>query len=425
MEAAVSQEDNHLDPKDIRELALTTIAEERQEQLKNKSPDVPPIAGSSDCAPVVEWINNPPPPQQWILKGIIPESVVGLLSAAGGVGKSFLALLMAIAIALGKKIGPFEPPAPNRVLILNVEDPSDEIWRRIHSLAKQYELSEADKEYLGKNLLIYPGRGVIGPLMKFNGINPSPSEWAKWLSESVKSTKPVLVILDTKSRLYGLDENSNDHTTQWLRQPEKISTETGCSFLILHHTSKGRRNDLETDASRGASALTDNCRFVLTASPLDERDIKAYDLNTPSDYFKVLLSKVNYSTSTPIWYFQRGLAGVPVPVDLGSDRLRNITTAIRDWLSSQEETFTYTDLTKGSSAGTLRKELKATFSAKRNDIPAALGFGLESGLLRLESLPHESRGKARSVYLPGGDGDEVADQEEGNTADQEQKTNTD
>jgi hypothetical protein len=61
---------------------------------------------------------------------------------------------------------------------------------------------------------------------------------------------------------------------------EHIGKETGATMLALHHASKSSVADSKISA-RGASALTDACRWLLT-------------LNGEGDSIKATLAKANY-----------------------------------------------------------------------------------------------------------------------------------
>ncbi len=126
-------------------------------------------------------------------------------------GKSSLLAQMAMAIASGKDIVPFSVDTPQKVMLVNVEDPAERIHDKIYQQKQSCRFSQSEEKLLKQNLKI----------------------------------------VDTKSRLYGLEENNNDHATQWLFFLEKIVAQTGCGFIIAHHTGKGEGKR----TGRGASAF--------------------------------------------------------------------------------------------------------------------------------------------------------------------------
>jgi 5S rRNA maturation endonuclease (ribonuclease M5) len=75
------------------------------------------------------WGFDDPSPLPWLVEGIIPEGYVSILAADGGVGKSYIALYMAIQLALGQSVLGLRVRR-SRVLIVDVELDEDELKRR-------------------------------------------------------------------------------------------------------------------------------------------------------------------------------------------------------------------------------------------------------------------------------------------------------
>jgi replicative DNA helicase len=212
-------------------------------------------------------------------------------------------------IAMGRAYGPFKPPAPKRVVLVNVEDDLSDIWRRIYALAKVMDFTPAELKLLSENFIILPGRGKIGALMKIDAArNPVETDAALWLRKICAKYKPDLVVLDTKSRLFGLNENDNDHGSQWLNMLESVYR---CAFMVLSHT--GKANDKKNGyASRGASSISDNARSGMLLSILTDDDVKMYNIPDPEECFKLTLSKGNYSPGTKrAWFFRKMDEGIP------------------------------------------------------------------------------------------------------------------
>ncbi len=183
----------------------------------NQRRPAPPPEQPAEEMPVIDPMNislclaTEPPRRDFIVSGYIPAGSVGLLLGTGATGKSYLNLLMCTAVACGRSIGPFDVEEARPVIILSAEDDFRDIHFRLRRIAEEYPFSSEEKTLLSNNLIIYPARGKIGPLMALEYQNPIPAVAADWLEKKIRLHQPGLVVLDTKSRLYGLDENSNDH----------------------------------------------------------------------------------------------------------------------------------------------------------------------------------------------------------------------
>ncbi len=364
------------------------------------------ITGPESCSPVEKWIYTPALPQEWIINFFIPTCSVGLLIATGGVGKSNLAQLLCLVVALGPAIeAPFRASQKRRVLLINVEDPEVEIHRRFHELFKHYPVKDEFLNTLSENLLVYAGRGKIGPLMKYDSGNPIVTEYYHWLSNSIKNTRPELVVLDTKSRLYGLDENSPDDNTQWLRHLEALSEKYKCSFLVIHHQSKdgAKKGGSDIHSSRGGSSLTDNSRFGFVASNLCEKEAKSLGLSNDDakEIFKLVLPKGNYGPKQPTLYFKRGEAGIPLQYSPYGDRRERVTEILIEYMDCNKDMngLTWREMRntpKGKSLRDFMAEEFGSWSKVEQAVFSALRDSAEKGLIKIETV--NLRTKIREEY---------------------------
>ena len=265
-------------------------------------------------------MNTEPEPRDWILQDLIFSDAVALITGAGGVGKSFLTLNMAISIAGGINIPPFFPSRPRRVLLLNVEDSRNDIHIRMRAclgfLHAEGIITEEDIEVINKNLIILPGKGEIGGLMSLDiARNATPSIDGQWYSDKLKALKPDVVFLDTKARLYGLDENDNDHASRWMAFLEKAALREKITTIIIGHTGKSNGENNESGlAARGASALACNARMAFDLYHLNAADAKQIGIENEQMkfYFKFLVTKNSQSPVTgDTFIFARGRDGVP------------------------------------------------------------------------------------------------------------------
>ena len=262
-------------------------------------------------------IATKPAARPFIVSGYLPCGTVSFLSAAGGTGKSYLSTVLAIAIATGQNLGPFEVEKPGPVLMLSVEDDARDIAPRLYRICQEYGLPSDAMGLLNKNLIVVPARGLMPPLMEPGpyGTAPRPGAGTAVLRALMEEYNPNLVILDTKSRLFGLKENSNEDGAAWISNLERLlSDRPGCSFLVLSHTGKkfgaaasGQYSD------RGASANTDNARSALVYERLiDEKSGKAKTTPDGRELFVLRHVKSNYSKRREVVYFTQGEGGVPV-----------------------------------------------------------------------------------------------------------------
>ena len=80
-------------------------ARDRERKNRNTRPDIL----TWQTAGVGRFLDHEPPERLFLFDDLIPRRTVGGIFAAGGVGKSFLLIQFALALATGRSFGPFRP----------------------------------------------------------------------------------------------------------------------------------------------------------------------------------------------------------------------------------------------------------------------------------------------------------------------------
>lgn len=238
--------------------------------------DTAPIAPLFNIADarISRFLGAPPPPRRWVLENFLPLGIVGAVVAPGGSSKSQLLMQLAYSVATGVPLaGHWQVGEAGTVLMLCAEDADEEIHRRVHRMHNQQTLptNAAARQQLVDRFLI---RSVVGDdvlLTEAGSTNEvKQTEVLERLVLTAKqATNLKLIIIDPASRFRGGDENSNADATRFVQALELLSKETGATVLIAHHAHKGAYSGGEAtqNASRGASALVDGIRWMLTLQP--------------------------------------------------------------------------------------------------------------------------------------------------------------
>lgn len=329
-----------------------------------------------DFENVESWLMDEPPKQEWIFTDLIPKGIVGVITALGGTGKTFMLLYIILAAITGKLFFKcFNPVKPLKVLALLGEDPPNEIWRRFKSIQKSagIEIKENDL----KNLKLLCGKSR--PLMELRNGNPTVTKKYEWLKETVEEFKPDLIVIDPKSQWYGLEENNNDHNTQWVNCLKELAALNGATILFSHHVSKSNSNKLEQSASRGGSALTDACRWVANMRRMDEVTAKKYEIDDHWRYIEFSTSKNSYAPTLPgtlVFKFEEG--GSLSQVELETRRVAKIAVAIRDVLENFQGNLSKRDIIKEKTGKDFREKISTMFTGKitLTDLSQGLEYGL-------------------------------------------------
>lgn len=199
---------------------------------------------------------GPSPMREYVIGDLLRRGEIGNLIAPPKVGKSWLVMSLALRVAAGGKwLDRFEC-ARRPVAIVDNELHLETIENRVATVSERMGL---DLGEIGDGLQMWPMRG--------EGIT---YESMRQLLDYWKSNdyKPALVILDASYRFLGPndDENSNADTTRNYNLLDAYANEFNCSFILIHHASKGvQANKAITDigAGAGAQSRAADCHIVL------------------------------------------------------------------------------------------------------------------------------------------------------------------
>jgi putative DNA primase/helicase len=167
--------------------------------------------------------------REMLLDPLLPEKGLMMLYAIRGIGKTFVALCIALAVASGTKFLNWTAPKPRRVLLVDGEMPASVLQERLASIvasAPNDDLDPANLKILAADLI---EAGGIGNLAS----SEVQHELDQWL------VGVDLLILDNLSSLTAVvrdnDADSWSPIQEWLLKLRR----RGVAVLIVHHAGKG------------------------------------------------------------------------------------------------------------------------------------------------------------------------------------------
>ena len=236
------------------------------------------------------------PHRQWIYGTDLIRGFVSLLIAPGGTGKSSLLLATCLSIATGRSLlGPRIFQQCNTAL-LNLEDPEDEINRRITALSMRYKISNA--EIGGRFFVSPPDRGVriaANGADGFTIVHPDKEE----IIRKVKEENIGVLAVDPFAESHTLEENSNPQMIQAAAAWRQIARECNCAVFLTHHVRKGPVDSIE--AARGAKALTDSARIGMLLSTMTNDEAESLGISETDrlQYVRLDDAKANMAPRAP------------------------------------------------------------------------------------------------------------------------------
>ena len=254
-----------------------------------------------------KMFNEDPPPPDYVLPGML-SGTVGMVVAAGSTGKSMWVLEAAISIACGHDVFGVlgTDPVAGRVTYLCAEDQEPVLHTRLRMMAQAIRAKHPD--YADTYLELVMERLDVVPVFGL-GLSVKGMDDPDWGAAVNFCKGSRLVILDTLIRFAGgASENDNVEMGHLMNGVEKAVHASGSSFLLLHHVGKSSARDGsaagDQTATRGASSLTDNCRWQanMAVMPVQEAEKRGLDTAQRRSYVTFEPTKTNYGPPVaPIW----------------------------------------------------------------------------------------------------------------------------
>ena len=186
----------------------------------------------------------------WLRQG---ESL--LLWSASGLGKTWLTLSMAIAMAGGGKVGNWKCPKPRRVLLIDGEMHLQDLKERIETLTLGDVVQEGDADAAASNLSII-ARQHQDPNVDFFDITEPASQ--KKLRQQCKNLDVDILIIDNLSTVADGLQDENAATAFKPVQKFLLSMkQMGIATILVHHSRKDGKE------ARGSSAIATTFEVII------------------------------------------------------------------------------------------------------------------------------------------------------------------
>ena len=187
------------------------------------------------------------PPVTWLIERHIPEKSVGFLYSEPGIGKSFLALDMALSIAYGQPEWHGDKIAADNAAVVYIAAEGSYgfrnrilAWRKKHS-----KTAPSDNFRMIEQTINFMSKDDVTRLLK-----------TLEAFGTATGMRPALIIVDTVSRaLPGADENTQKDMTLFVSACDAIRDAHNCAVMGVHHSNK-------QGAMRGSTVLLGAGDFV-------------------------------------------------------------------------------------------------------------------------------------------------------------------
>ena len=259
--------------------------------------------------PVAQFVEADLPKRRWIYGNQYIRGFVTVTASAGGVGKTSLAIVEALAIVTGREL--LGEPIKERtsVWIINLEDDGGEMRLRIAAAMRYYGISHADIS-TGEHRLYMDAEDTIQITLAMEtreGLVEN-TQLIAHMREKIIERKVGLVMMDPFVSTHAINENSNPHVQAVVAMMRKLTRECGCGLDVVHHLRKGSPNeDATIDSVRGAGALIGAARCARVINKITKED--AIEMGVPENQalglFRVDAGKNNLSKPVETSIYRR------------------------------------------------------------------------------------------------------------------------
>lgn len=236
------------------------------------------------------------PRRQWLFGSHLIRKFVSCTVAPGGVGKSSLVLSEAVAMATGRNLtGTACRKGPLRVWVCNLEDPREEIVRRVLAICMHFRVNPAE---LDGRLFLDSGREVslVMVTANRNGVEVAVPV-VEALKDEIRAREIDVLVVDPFVKSHSVPENDNTAIDKVITTFADVADATGCAIELVHHVRKTGGAEITVEDGRGAVALLAGVRSARVLNPMTREEAEQAGGLATREYFRATNGKANLAPS--------------------------------------------------------------------------------------------------------------------------------
>ncbi len=252
------------------------------------------------------------PARRWIYGNHYIRSNVSVLASAGGVGKTSMQIVEALAIATGKPLLGEEVREQCNVWVVNLEDPLEEMQRRLVAAMLHFNIAPEDVE---GRLFLDAGRDmqIMFASQGRDGIQVH-DELVDYMIQKIEQHKIGVAFIDPWVGANQINENDNVAMNAAVSAVRRVCDATDCSVGLVHHIRKGNGDEATVDSVRGAGSLIGAARAARVINKISQEDALKLGVSEQDSLgiFRVDDGKANLAPPAAHAVYRR-MVGVQLP----------------------------------------------------------------------------------------------------------------
>jgi RecA-family ATPase len=281
------------------------------------------------------------------------KKYISVTASAGGIGKSSLINVEAIAIATGRPLLGVAVKQQTNVWVINLEDPISEMQMRTIAAMQHYNIKPEEI----KGRLFMDGEDTMQITLAAESRDGliTNDDLLAHITRKVKENNIGAVILDPFVSAHLVNENNNGSIQAVVAMLRKLARDTNSSVQLVHHIRKGNGDDATIDSVRGAGSLIGAARAARVINRI-----------TPDD---AMALGVDEHEALGIFRVDDGKANLAPPSDKATyRRMQSVEIANGEHIGVATE-FKLPDLFDGVTADNARNVQKLVSEAEANQTP--------------------------------------------------------
>jgi RecA-family ATPase len=252
------------------------------------------------------------PKRRWVYGKHYIRGYVSVLASMGGVGKTSMQGVEAMAIATGLPL--LEEPIhePVNVWVINGEDPLEEMQRRFAAIMIHYNIKP---EQIQGKLFLDAGRDLQIQFAKQtrDGIL-TDEDMLQFMVDEIKRKNIGLVIIDPWVGFNDINENDNVAMNAAVAAARWVADQTDAAVVLTHHIRKTNGEDATVDSVRGAGSLIGAARAARIINKVSQEDAQKLGVSEQESLgiFRVDDGKANLAPPAANALYRR-MHGVELP----------------------------------------------------------------------------------------------------------------
>lgn len=211
------------------------------------------------------------PARRWVYGHHYIRSYVSVVASAGGLGKSSMQMVEAVSIATGKALLGEAVHEQCKVWIVNLEDPLEEMQRRMAAVMQHYDIKPDD---IRGKIFLDAGRDLkmIFAKQTRDGLEII-EEIVEYMIKVINDNGISVVFIDPwVAAMGGISENDNMAMNAAVGAVRAIADATDAAIVLTHHIRKTNGEEATIDSVRGAGSLIGAARAARVLNRVSQEE---------------------------------------------------------------------------------------------------------------------------------------------------------